>query len=145
MLKLKRVYDPPERDDGYRVLVDRLWPRGLAKDKAHVDVWLKDAAPSDALRKWFHQDPERWRGFRARYREELRADGETLSSLRALIREKGSVTLLFAARDEDRNNAAVLAQMLKPRSVHAAKSGKAVKPISGRSAKPTSRRNAHGR
>lgn len=137
MLKLKRVYHPPSGDDGYRVLVDRLWPRGLAKDKAHVDAWLKEAAPSDALRKWFHHDPELWPGFRARYREELRAGGEALAALRALVREKRVVTLLFAARDEDRNNATVLAQMLKPRR---AGDGKARK-----SAEPASRRTAHGR
>ena len=108
--RLKRVYDAPAGADGMRVLVDRLWPRGLSKDKAKVDLWLKDVAPSDALRHAFHARPERWDDFREAYRAEL--DGNaTLDELRALA-NKRKVTLLFAARDGEHNNAVVLRDLL---------------------------------
>ena len=108
--RLKRVYDAPADDDGLRVLVDRLWPRGLSKDKARVDLWLKDVAPSDALRREFHARPERWEDFRAAYRAELEGN-PALGELRALA-AKQRVTLLFGARDEVRNNAVVLKDLL---------------------------------
>ena len=108
--RLKRVYDEPAAADGVRVLVDRLWPRGLSKDRARVDLWLKDVAPSDALRRDLHAHPDHWAGFRAAYRAEL--DGNpALDELRALSRKR-KVTLLFAARDEARNNAVVLKDLL---------------------------------
>jgi len=108
--RLKRVYDAPADDDGLRVLVDRLWPRGLSKDKAKVDLWLKDVAPSDALRREFHARPERWEAFRGAYRDELEGN-PALDELRELA-AKQRVTLLFGARDETRNNAVVLKDLL---------------------------------
>ncbi len=111
---LKRVYEPPEPEDGARVLVDRLWPRGLTKEKAAVDLWAKDVAPSHELRRWFGHRPERWEEFEARYREELESPEarEQIATLRAMAR-KGRVTLLFAAHDEALNNAVVLRSVLR--------------------------------
>ncbi|WP_330083715.1 DUF488 domain-containing protein [Methylocystis iwaonis] len=111
---LKRVYEPPEPEDGARVLVDRLWPRGLTKEKAAVDLWAKDAAPSHELRRWFGHEPERWEEFQARYREELESPEaqEQIATLRAMAR-KGRVTLLYAAHDEEMNNAVVLRGVLR--------------------------------
>ena len=107
---LKRVYDAPAGSDGMRVLVDRLWPRGLSRDRAKVDLWLKDIAPSDALRHAFHAEPERWDHFREAYRDEL--DGNrAFDELRALAKKR-KVTLLFAARDVEHNNAVVLKDLL---------------------------------
>ena len=110
---LKRVYLAPAADDGRRVLVERLWPRGLSKEKAAVDVWLKEVAPSDALRRWFHAQPQaRWPEFRDRYRDELRGPAaEALGELRRLV-ASGPVTLLFAARDEAHNSAVVLEELI---------------------------------
>ncbi len=110
MVRIKRVYDPPVPEDGRRVLVDRLWPRGVARDEARIDEWLKEIAPSDALRKWFGHDPARWEEFRKRYRQELESHGEILNRLRAETR-KGTVTLLFAAKDVEHNNAVVLKEL----------------------------------
>lgn len=114
-VRLKRVYDPPAAGDGYRVLVDRLWPRGLTKEAAAVDLWLKEVAPSTDLRRWFHADPARWPEFVTRYKEEL-AESPALSELRTIVRERaghrGAVTLLYAARDEARNHAAVLVELV---------------------------------
>lgn len=108
-LKLKRVYEPPEAADGTRILVDRLWPRGIAREKARVDLWLKAIAPSDALRQRFHRKPEEWEQFRAAYAAELEgpAAREALRELLDRMRQ-GPVTLLYAARDEERNNAVAL-------------------------------------
>lgn len=111
---IKRVYEPASDDDGYRVLVDRVWPRGVTKEKAAVDVWARDLAPSKDLRKWFGHKPERFEEFRRRYRAELSACGEECEALRARGR-KGTVTLLFGARDTERNNAVVLAEVLRGR------------------------------
>jgi uncharacterized protein YeaO (DUF488 family) len=112
-LTLKRVYAPASPGDGQRVLVERLWPRGLRKQEAGVDLWLKEVAPSHALRRWFHEAPEaRWPAFQDRYREELRGAEAPLTELRGLARH-GSVTLLFAARDEARNSAVVLKAVLE--------------------------------
>jgi uncharacterized protein YeaO (DUF488 family) len=112
--KIKRVYDPPADDDGARVLVDRLWPRGLSKDKAAVDLWLKDIAPSDGLRKRFHGNPEAWEQFCAAYAHELQEPlaQAALQTLRQRLRA-GPVTLLFAARDAHRNNAVALKEWLQ--------------------------------
>lgn len=108
-LRLKRVYDPPAPDDGYRVLVDRLWPRGISKEAARIDHWAKEASPSTALRKEFHGHPDRWDEFRAAYALEL-AQEPARSAALAIRAEaaKGVVTLLYAAKDETRNNAAAL-------------------------------------
>jgi uncharacterized protein YeaO (DUF488 family) len=106
-INLKRVYEAPAAGDGMRILVDRLWPRGIAKDKAKIDLWLRDIAPSDALRKRFHGHPEDWDAFRAAYAAELAESGDAVKALRGHLR-KGAVTLLYAARDEERNNAVAL-------------------------------------
>lgn len=106
-IRLKRVYVPAEQSDGVRILVDRLWPRGLRKSKAAIDHWLKELAPSAELRRWFGHEPRRWNEFRKRYRRELSGKADDLAELRALGR-RGPVTLLFAARDEVHNEAVVL-------------------------------------
>src|SRR5882672_11506924 len=110
-IKVKRVYKPAAAGDGLRVLVDRLWPRGLTKRAAGIDLWLREAAPSTTLRKWFGHDPGKWVGFRARYAAELRERPDLLAELRRKARRRG-LTLLFAARDERHNNAVALRQML---------------------------------
>jgi uncharacterized protein YeaO (DUF488 family) len=106
-IAIKRAYDPPSPEDGFRVLVDRLWPRGMAKDKARVDFWLQDVAPSAGLRRWFGHDPARWPEFQARYRAEL-ADNPAVGELQATVLKHKRVTLLFAARDTEHNHALVL-------------------------------------
>jgi uncharacterized protein YeaO (DUF488 family) len=108
-LQVKRVYDPPSNDDGVRVLVDRLWPRGLTKATAAVDLWLKDIAPSVTLRRWFNHDPSpsRWSEFTDRYFEELDNKKASIAALAGAVRH-GKVTLLFGARDPDHNNAVAL-------------------------------------
>jgi uncharacterized protein YeaO (DUF488 family) len=110
---LKRVYDEPEPGDGTRVLVERLWPRGLSKEKAHVDVWLKEVAPSSELRKWFRHDPEKFVEFRHRYEAELQSEiaQEALAKLRDLALQ-GPITLVYAAHDSEHNNAVVLRDLL---------------------------------
>ncbi|EGC19205.1 MAG: DUF488 domain-containing protein [Prevotella multiformis] len=110
-MKIKRAYAPAEAADGYRILVDRLWPRGISKEKAKIDLWLKSVAPSNELRKWFGHDPERFAEFDRRYRAEL-AESGALDELRAVLREHPDATLLFAAHDEAHNNAAVLKELL---------------------------------
>jgi uncharacterized protein YeaO (DUF488 family) len=110
-VQVKRIYELPTRSDGFRVLVDRLWPRGVAKEQAALDLWMKDIAPSTELRRWFGHDPKRWRQFQAHYRAELRGHGLELAELRARAR-KGTVTLLFGARDVDHNEAVVLKEVL---------------------------------
>lgn len=112
-IQVKRAYDPPAPEDGYRVLVDRLWPRGLSKDRAAVDEWLREVAPSTDFRRWFAHDPARWAEFRRRYSAELAAPaaGEAVARLRALA-ARGEITLLYAATDEVHNNAVALRQYL---------------------------------
>jgi uncharacterized protein YeaO (DUF488 family) len=110
-LRLKRVYEPAARDDGVRVLIDRLWPRGLTKEKAAIDHWMKEIAPSSELRKWFGHDPDRWVEFRNRYMEELRQHTGLLDQIQNLAK-KGTVTLLFGAHDEEHNDAVVLQEVL---------------------------------
>jgi uncharacterized protein YeaO (DUF488 family) len=114
-VKLKRAYEPPAPGDGTRILIDRLWPRGISKAQAALDEWMKEVAPSTALRQWFGHDPERWTEFRRRYAEEVRGHREQLGRLRALAR-KGPVTLVFSARDERHNDAVVLRNVLLGRS-----------------------------
>ena len=111
-IKIKRVYEQPEDSDGYRILVDRLWPRGMTKEKAHVDLWLKEIAPSTELRKWFGHDPEKWKRFQRRYETELLHNGHLIEMLTQKARV-GTITLLYGARDEKHNEARVLKQLLE--------------------------------
>jgi uncharacterized protein YeaO (DUF488 family) len=110
-LQLKRVYEEPAPSDGTRILVDRLWPRGLTKEKAHVDLWLKEIGPSNELRKWFGHDPARWTEFRTRYRAELKDNQEQITLLKKAV-AKGHATLVYGAKDEEHNQAVVLHQLL---------------------------------
>lgn len=110
-VKLKRVYDLPEKADGTRILVDRIWPRGLTKKKAAADLWLKEIGPSNELRKWFAHDPKKWKEFRRRYRAELREHKDELSQIKNLTK-KGTVTLIYGARDTEHNQAVVLQELL---------------------------------
>ena len=117
-IKVRRVYDPPDRRDGARVLVDRLWPRGARKDEARLALWLKEIAPSDDLRRWFGHDPARFAEFSRRYRAELGANTDAVNRLEDLVKA-GPVTLLYAAHDEEHNNARVLADYLRARAMGA--------------------------
>lgn len=110
-IKIKRVYDDKDKEDGTRILVDRLWPRGLTKAKAAIDLWLKDVAPSTELRKWFGHDPDKWLGFKTRYRAELKKNGKQLAILKDQMK-KGAVTLVYGAKDEEHNEAVVLQEFL---------------------------------
>ena len=112
MIKLKRAYEKSARDDGERILVERLWPRGLTKLQAKVDLWLKDVAPSTELRKWFGHDPDRWGEFRRRYLKELKSKGDLIKLLKRKAKV-GTITLIYAARDEEHNGALVLKQFLQ--------------------------------
>lgn len=107
MIKLKRVYEPEDSQDGYRVLVERLWPRGVSKEKAHLDLWLKEIAPSPELRVWFGHDPDKWEEFRKRYSEELDHNEAEVTKLRELA-GKGNISLIYAAHDTEHNAAVVL-------------------------------------
>jgi uncharacterized protein YeaO (DUF488 family) len=111
-IRIKRVYEQPDKKDGKRILVDRLWPRGLTKEKAAVDLWLKEIAPSTELRKWFGHDPEKWKSFRRRYETEIRHNDDLIKLLKQEARE-GTVTLVYGARDEKHNEALVLRQFLE--------------------------------
>jgi uncharacterized protein YeaO (DUF488 family) len=113
-IKIKRVYEQPDKDDGRRILVDRLWPRGLTKEKAGVDLWLKDIAPSTELRKWFGHDPDRWEEFKERYRAEL-AEADKMEVLRDIAEraEEENVTLLFGAKDTRHNDAQALEAFIR--------------------------------
>ena len=112
MIKLKRVYENPSSKDGVRVLVERLWPRGLTKQRAAVDLWLKDVAPTPELRKWFGHDPARWKQFQERYRRELREKKDAVRLLRQKSKA-GTITLVYAARDEEHNGALALKRFLQ--------------------------------
>lgn len=112
MIKIKRIYQEPDPRDGLRFLVDRLWPRGIAKEQASVDRWLKDIAPSAELRRWFGHDPAKWEEFRGRYLDELKDQRSLLDEIVRQAREE-TVTLLYAARDEEHNNAVVLKELLE--------------------------------
>jgi uncharacterized protein YeaO (DUF488 family) len=117
-IRVKRIYEPPDTRDGARVLVDRLWPRGVRKDEAKLTLWLKEIAPSDDLRRWFGHDPARFAEFARRYRAELSGNQEAISQLKDLVKA-GPLTLLYAAHDEEDNNARVLADYLKGRAAGA--------------------------
>ncbi len=112
MFEIKRVYEEPAKNDGTRVLIDRLWPRGLKKEDAAIDYWMKEIAPSDTLRKWFAHKEERWQEFKNRYMKELKEKNELLKQLIDLGKNK-KVTLLYAAKDEERNNAQTLLEVLE--------------------------------
>ncbi len=112
MLKVKRVYEPATQSDGYRILVDRVWPRGFTKERAHVDEWRRDLGPSDTLRKWFGHDPKKWEEFRRRYRKEIETAGKGPDLVRIAERAKEEdVTLVYSAKDEARNQAVALRDM----------------------------------
>ena len=113
-VRAKRVYDAALPGDGYRVLIDHVWPRGVSHERANLDEWARELAPSDELRKWFGHVPERFGVFRSRYRSELAAHGERLEDLRRRAR-KGPVTIVYAARDQEHNNAVVLAELVRDR------------------------------
>ncbi len=110
MVKVKRIYEQASPDDGRRILVDRLWPRGIKKDKADIDEWVKEIAPSNELRKWFSHEPSRWQEFKSKYKDELKGKTELVEKLRA---GKGTTTLLFSARDAEHNNAVALKEILE--------------------------------
>ena len=110
-VRAKRIYEDPDPDDGYRVLIDHIWPRGISRDRARLDAWAKELAPSAGLRKWFDHSPSRFRGFRIRYRRELASHADTLDELRQRA-ASGPVTILYAARDQEHNNAVVLVELL---------------------------------
>jgi uncharacterized protein YeaO (DUF488 family) len=111
-IRAKRVYEPAQPDDGYRVLIDHVWPRGISRERARLDEWARELAPSDGLRRWFDHVPERFDEFRSRYRIELAAHTEKLAELRARAHQH-PLTIVYAARDETHNNAAVLADLLR--------------------------------
>ena len=113
MVHIKRVYEQSKKEDGYRVLVDRLWPRGMKKEAAKVDLWMKDIAPSDALRKSFHHDVMKWPAFLKKYQAELKQKKQGLAELKKLEKEHGTLTLLFGARDLEHNQARVIAEALE--------------------------------
>lgn len=114
-IALKRVYDEPSDSDGFRVLVDRLWPRGLTKAAAHIDLWLRDLAPSNELRNWFHARPEHWKEFRQKYLVELHAPAaeKALTQLYEILDRERAITLLFASKQTDQNNATVLKEFVE--------------------------------
>jgi uncharacterized protein YeaO (DUF488 family) len=113
LIKTRRIYEAPKRGEGFRVLVDRVWPRGLSKDKAGADLWLRDIAPSDTLRKWFAHDPKKWTAFVNKYREELKGKKDSLRKIKQLEKEHGTVTLLYSAKDEEHNQAVALCRFLQ--------------------------------
>jgi uncharacterized protein YeaO (DUF488 family) len=113
MIKIKRIYDA-EDEEGYRVLVDRLWPRGVSKEKANLDEWMKEVAPSDELRKWFNHEPSKWKSFKKKYMDELDDKQDLVQELLDNAK-KGDLLLLYAAKDEEHNNAVVLQELLESR------------------------------
>ncbi len=111
-LSMKRAYEAPAAADGKRILIDRLWPRGLSKEKARIDLWMKEIAPSTELRKWFGHDPEKWKEFQTRYKKELAANAELVNSIRKMAKAE-TVTLVYSAKDEAHNDAVVLLKYLQ--------------------------------
>jgi|SRR5690554_2649851 len=114
-VEIKRIYEAPSKNDGYRVLVDRIWPRGVSKEEAKLDVWIKEIAPSTELRKWFDHKPERFEKFKAKYRDELNSKDGELNKLRAIMKSK-KLTLLYGAKNEEINQAVVLKELLTRRT-----------------------------
>ena len=113
MINIKRVYADPEEEDGYRILIDRLWPRGMSKAKAKLNLWMKEIAPTEELRQWFNHEPEKWAEFQRRYKKELATKPEMLERIKETEEEKGTVTLVYSAKDEEHNNAVVLKAVLE--------------------------------
>ncbi|MGH2883289.1 MAG: DUF488 domain-containing protein [Solirubrobacteraceae bacterium] len=111
-VRIKRIYDPAEPDDGYRVLIDHVWPRGVSRERARLDEWARELAPSDELRKWFDHVPERFDEFRSRYLSELNGHADRVEQLRARA-SKSPVTIVYAARDQEHNNAVVVGELLR--------------------------------
>jgi uncharacterized protein YeaO (DUF488 family) len=136
-IQVKRIYDPPAPADGHRVLVDRLWPRGITRARAALDLWLQDIAPSPELRQWYGHDPARWGEFQVRYRKELEERPEAVATLRELAR-RGPLTLLFAARDVERNSAVLVKRFLEDlHRRHEASFSRTVRHAPPRAARPT--------
>lgn len=113
MIRVKRIYEKSTPDDGFRILVDRLWPRGVSKSTAKVDLWLKEVAPTDSLRKWFSHDPKKWESFTSKYEKELEKNRPLLDRIKGLEKEHKTVTLVFSAKDEQHNNALALQKILQ--------------------------------
>lgn len=116
MFRIKRIYETPGEDDGYRILIDRLWPRGFTKERAKVDLWMKEIAPSTELRKWYHHNPERWNEFKSRYQTELTDKRDLILQIEHLEKVHGNITLLFAAKEKEQSQAAVLLNLLNETS-----------------------------
>lgn len=112
MIQIKRIYDVPHKDDGYRILVDRLWPRGISKETAQLDEWIKEISPSNELRSWFNHDEKKWEGFKQRYQEELKRQVDHIIYLKSLEKKHKKISLLFAAKTKAHNNAVVLKSVL---------------------------------
>jgi uncharacterized protein YeaO (DUF488 family) len=112
MIGIKRIYDEYSTDDGFRILIDRLWPRGVSKDNAHLDLWFKEIAPTDHLRKWFSHDPKKWENFKKKYIKELKENKISLDKIKDLKKEHKNITLIFSAKDVEHNNAVVLSEFL---------------------------------
>jgi uncharacterized protein YeaO (DUF488 family) len=112
-VNLKRIYNPASADDGFRVLVDRLWPRGVSKEEAKLDLWLKEIAPSNELREWFGHDPAKWSEFEKRYEKELDENTEAVAQFREILKQHKTVTILYGARDQEHNEAVVLKNYLE--------------------------------
>ncbi|SHO42471.1 conserved hypothetical protein [Nitrosotalea sinensis] len=112
MIKIKRIYEKYSADDGFRVLVDRLWPRGISKPHSHVDLWLKEIAPTNDLRKWFSHDAAKWKSFEIKYRKELQENKMLIETIKDLEKKHHTITLLFSAKDEQHNNAMVLQRFM---------------------------------
>ena len=113
MVSVKRIYEPASTNDGCRILVDRLWPRGISKQEARIDYWLKDVAPSNELRKWFNHDVVKWEEFKQKYKQEIQSNPKALQELQAIINGQEQATLVFAAKDQQHNNAIVLCELLQ--------------------------------
>ena len=113
MIVLKRIYDKTGEKDGYRILIDRLWPRGVSKDEAKINLWLKEVAPSNELRKWFSHDIKKWDDFKSKYKKELKGNLEIVQKIKQIEKEEKIVTLLYSAKDEKHNNAVVLKEYLQ--------------------------------
>ncbi len=116
-IQIKRAYETASETDGTRVLVDRLWPRGISKERAHIDYWLKEAAPSTELRQWYHHDPEKWDEFKKRYYQELDSHPDVIEQLKKIVNQ-GRVTFIFGSKEETHNNAAALKEYLAQHHVH---------------------------
>lgn len=113
MIEVKRIYEKAGREDGFRILVDRLWPRGVSKERAHLDLWLKEIAPSSELRKWFAHDPQKWPEFRQRYIHELKQNKEAVEQLKEIVKSQKKVMLLFGTKNEEYNEAQIIKEFLQ--------------------------------